>query len=94
MRTEADAALEKMLDPIAGSLATGKSPAGIINLLVDDFFGTGETEMEQRVLARLRKDFHVGSEDWNDVAFHRTKNPLDTRSPNWAVHGSQSEQGH
>ena len=23
--------------------------------------------MEQRVLARLRKDFHDGSEDWNDV---------------------------
>ena len=25
--------------------------------------------MEQRVLARLRKDFQVGSEDWNDVLF-------------------------
>ena len=25
--------------------------------------------MEQRVLARLTKDFQVGSEDWNDVAF-------------------------
>ena len=25
--------------------------------------------MEQRVLNRLRKDFQVGSEDWNDVAF-------------------------
>ena len=23
--------------------------------------------MEQRVLARLKKDFQVGSEDWNDV---------------------------
>ena len=27
------------------------------------------TEMEQRVLTRLRKDFQVGSEDWNDAAF-------------------------
>ena len=25
--------------------------------------------MEQRVLTRLRKDFQVGSEDWNDVTF-------------------------
>ena len=37
--------------------------AGIINLLEDDLLGTGGTEMEQSVSARLRKDFHVGSED-------------------------------
>ena len=36
MRTEADAAFQKMLDPIAGSPATGKSVAGIINVFVDD----------------------------------------------------------
>ena len=40
---------------------------GIVNLFVDDLFGTGGTEMEQRVLSRLRKDFQVGSEDWDDV---------------------------
>ena len=65
MRTEADAAFQKMLDPIAGSPATGKSVAGIINVFVDDF---SETEMEQRVSARL-KDVQVGSEDWKDVLF-------------------------
>ena len=69
VRTEADAAFEKMLDPIAGSPATGKSVAGIIKFFVDDLFGTGGYKMEQRVLARLRKDFQVGSEDWNDVTF-------------------------
>ena len=37
--------------------------------LVDDFFGTSGNEMEQRVLTRHRKDFQIGSEDWNDVAF-------------------------
>ena len=58
-----------MLDPIAGSPATGKSVAGIINLFVDDLCGTGGKEMEQRVLTRLRKDFQVGSEDWNGVTF-------------------------
>ena len=34
---------------IAGSPAAGKSLAGIMNLLVDDLFGKGGTEMEQRV---------------------------------------------
>ena len=55
MRTEVDAAYEKILDPIAGSPATGKSVARIVNLFVDDFFGTSGTEMEQRVPARLSK---------------------------------------
>ena len=66
--------LKKTLDPTAGSLATGKSVAGIINLFVDDLFGTGGNEMEQRVLTRLRQDFQVGSEDWNDVAFTGQRN--------------------
>ena len=58
-----------MLDPIEGSPATDKSVAGTINLFVDDLFGTGGTETEQRVLARLSNDFQVGSEGWNDVLF-------------------------
>ena len=69
VRTEVYAASEKMLDTIAGSPATGKSVVGIINLFVDDLFGTGGTEMEHRVLSRLCKDFQVGSEDWTDVTF-------------------------
>ena len=69
VRTEVDAAYERMLAPIAGSPATGKSVAGIIKLFADDLFGTDGTEMEQRVLARLCNDFQVGSEDWIDVTF-------------------------
>ena len=64
-----EAAFEKTLDPIAGSPATGKSVARIINLFVDHLFGTSGNEMEQRVLTRLGKDFQVGSEDWNNVTF-------------------------
>ena len=67
--SEMEAAFEKTLDPIAGSTATGKSVAGIINPFVDDLFGTGGNDMEPHVLTRLRKDFQVGSEDWNDVPF-------------------------
>ena len=43
--------------------------AGISNLFVDHLLGTSGTEMEQRVLAGLGKDFQLGSEDWNDVTF-------------------------
>ena len=49
VRTEAGAAFEQMLDPIGGSPATGKSVAGITSLFLDNLFGTGGTEMEQRV---------------------------------------------
>ena len=69
-RSGGDAAFERMLDPIEGRPATDKSVARIINLFVEDLFGTGGTDMEQRVLARLKKDFHVGSEDCNDVLSH------------------------
>ena len=67
-RSEMEAAFEKTLDPIAGSPATGKSVARIINLFVDDLFRTSGNDMEQRFLTRPGKDFQVGPEDWNDVA--------------------------
>ena len=35
--------------------------------------GADGNEMEQRVLTRLRKDFQVGSAEWNDVAFTRQR---------------------
>ena len=54
-----EAAFEKTLDPIAGSPAAGKSVARIINLFVDDLFGTSGNEMKQRVLTRLRKDLRI-----------------------------------
>ena len=68
-----DAALEKMLDPLAGSPATRKSVVGIINLFVDDLFGTGGTEIEQRVQARLKKDFKLVQKIGNDVLFTRQR---------------------
>ena len=61
-QSDMEAAFAKTLDPKAGSPAAGKSVARIINLFVDDLFG-------QRVLARLRKYFQVGSEGWNDAPF-------------------------
>ena len=46
---------------------------GIINIFVDELFGASGTETGQRVLARLRKEFQVGSEDSNDVTFTRQR---------------------
>ena len=70
VRTEENAAYEKMLHPIAGA---GKSVAGIVKSFVDNLSGTGGTEMEQPVLSRLRKDLLFGQEDWNDVTFTRQR---------------------
>ena len=77
---------KKKLDPIAGSPATGKLVAGIINLFVDDLFGPGGKELEQRVLTRLRKDFQVGPEDWNDVTFTGQRIRWTQDTPKRAVH--------
>ena len=73
---------KKTLDPVAGSPAVGK----INHLFVDDLFGTGGNETEQRALTRFRKYFQVGSEDLNDVSFYKTKILFDTRFPERAVH--------
>ena len=73
VRTEADAAYEKMLDPIAGSPATGKSVAGITSLFLDDLFGTGGAEVDQSVLARLRKEFPSCFKRLEWCVFHRTE---------------------
>ena len=50
-------------------------------------FGTGGTEMEQRVLAGIREDFQVGSEDWNDVLFtgHGLRWTQKSKSPKGAL---------
>ena len=60
--------------------------AGIVNLFVDGLLGTGGNDMEQRVLTRLRKDFQVGSEDWNAVAFTGQRIRWTQDSPKGAAH--------
>ena len=57
-QSEMEDAFGKTLDPTAGSPATGKSMARIVNLRVDDLFGTGGNEpscfkrLEQSYLCR------------------------------------------
>ena len=51
--------------------------------------------MEQRVLARLTKDFLVGSEDWNDVTFtgQRIRWTTDSQSGSCIEVGQQKAVG-
>ena len=60
-------AVDYILDPVTGSPGHGRNVVGIINLHVDDIFGTGNQEFEQCVLQPLRKNFMIGSEDWSSL---------------------------
>ena len=62
VRSQGDAASERILDPIDGGPATGKSVEGIINLFVHALFGTSGTEVDnvswrdsERILKLVRK---------------------------------------
>ena len=58
-----------MLHPFVGNNSQGYAPCGVICLHVDDLFMCGNTEFSERVLKRLRKDYTIGSEDIDDIAF-------------------------
>ena len=64
-----NSALEKLLDPFAGNNSGGRKPCGIVSLHVDDLFMVGDLEFEQTVIAHLKSQFEIGSEDRNDVTF-------------------------
>ena len=64
-----ETAVEYIIDPVTGSQAHGRTVVAILNLHVDDLFGTGGPELEEKILKRIRKDFQVGSEDWNEVTY-------------------------
>ena len=62
-------AIDMLLDPVAQNNAQGRRPHGFICLHVDDFFMAGDKVFADKVLASIRKDFNVGSEDKNDIMF-------------------------
>ena len=64
-----EGALDMLLDPIYGSAATDKKVEGVLCIHVDDAFMTGTDFFKTKVVEALRRDFKVGSEDVNDVAF-------------------------
>ena len=64
-----DGALELLMDPVTGSTARGKTVEGIVTIHVDDALMTGSTVFVKQVVAGLRRDFKVGTEDINDVMF-------------------------
>ena len=62
-------AIDMLLDPVAQNNAQGRRPHGFICLHVDDLFMAGDKVFADKVLASVRKDFNVGSEDKNDIMF-------------------------
>ena len=62
-------AIDMLLDPVAQNNAQGRRPHGFICLHVDDLFMAGDKVFADKVLANIRKDFNVGSEDKNDIMF-------------------------
>ena len=58
-----------MLDPIEGSAAYNMEVLGVVALHVDDLLMTGSPTFHSTVVARLRKDYQVGSEDKDDIVF-------------------------
>ena len=62
-------ALDMLSDPIATSKAKGRTVEGLVTLHVDDTFMCGTKHFMSTVVENLRKDFQVGSEDVNDIAF-------------------------
>ena len=84
--SEMEAAFEKTLGPTAGSPATGKI-RGRNHLFFCGWSVWKRRKRNETTCSgpRRRKDFQVGSEDWNEPLY-RTKNSLDTRFPKRAVH--------
>ena len=62
-------ALQHLMDPVSQNNCQGRSVHGFVCLHVDDLFMSGDRVFENKVMARIRKDFAVGSEDKNDVMF-------------------------
>jgi hypothetical protein len=62
-------AIEYMMDPYHGSNSQGRKVSGIICLHVDDLFMAGDEHFRNTVMANIRRDFQVGSEDKNDITF-------------------------
>ena len=87
-------ALEELLDPFNGNKAKGRQPCGVICLHVDDLFMAGNEKFEKRVLARLRQDYVVGSEDKNDIKFvgQRIRQVTDNKGSASAAHIKVSQQ--
>ena len=64
-----EAAIDYLLDPVSGNNAQGREVLGVVCLRVDDLCLSGGHEFKNKVIASLKKDFAVGSEDTNDIMF-------------------------
>ena len=59
--------MEYLVDPVHGSISTGKPACGIICLHLDDLFMTVASEFYEKVVKYLHAHFQICSEDKNDI---------------------------
>ena len=67
--TTLDAALEYVMDPIAGNNADGREVHDFVCLHVDDLYMAGDKHFESKILANIRRDLSAGSKDKDDIVF-------------------------
>ena len=78
-------AIEHLLDPVSQNNAQGRKPHGFICLHVDGLFMGGDKVFEDKILASIRKDFNVGSEDKNDIMFVVSSVPTTSMDPTFQL---------
>ena len=62
-------AIDYLTDPIASSPGLNRKTLGVLCLHVDDLFLTGNKKFVDIVIAGLRREFQIGSQDQNNVEF-------------------------
>ena len=61
-----EGAIDFLMDPVSGNNAQGRQVHGVMCLHVDDLLMAGHDTFAKQIMAKIRKDFQVGSEDKND----------------------------
>ena len=62
-------ALDMLVDPITGSPSKGKTVVGIVSIHVDDLFYCGNDDFIQYFSKKIRDEYVVGPEDYDDILF-------------------------
>ena len=62
-------ALGHLLDPVTGSPAKGNKVQGVVLMHIDDLLVIGSDRFRSEFIAKVRKDYQIGSETLNEASF-------------------------